>query len=949
MTLPSRLKTGTALAAMTIFLGLSACGGGGGSSAGGGNIVTPPPPAPTGSTFGLNGAAVKGLIKNGVVSVQDAADATNVLVTGTTSATDGSFSVTIPASANFDGPFVKVIVTGGAGATSVCDAAAGCGAVSFGDDFAIDSSVSLSAIIPTPANNGSRLVNVTPLTHFASEIAAAAPLTTESLSQAQSKVSNLFGLMATDLTELPAINVANGAADITNADAFRAALISGGILSGIQDSGSDLGAGLTALAAEIRANDGQLFFGSGQSGSGVGFDSILEGASEVADASPISTASKSLIEAQLTADALSAASADDTRLTGSTESPTAGAAALVQAKAFVSDLQLIHTAIDDAVDGPDFEAFSDRVNTASELISVDAETAFQAIFNGLEVMNAAFNAYSDDNTLTTFSDQGLTVSIASGADGVDLAIANGTLDSFALNLTATVANSLVSDETGSSGQGVDTQVFFSLDEATGSGDASVKFSGSAEDSNVAVTFNDGVISLANVNLVVLDEFYANNYDRTESVSRDVNIGEFDLSADIDIIQKITDGLSFNGIFSTRLLNANFNDAQIDTGTYFGRVLEADVTSGAFGLEATDIGLSGKLSEGGQSVDLTFSLGISGDKLSLAESPETFTYAEYTVTDNVLTLDVTGGSGTKIEHSFVSAEEAAMRLEAIAAQLETTSFVTPTGVTLVRTGDTNHAVLLIDDTTAPVLEYKVVRATGSTQSDITLWFQAANVGSIFPGDGVSGYVPDAQPKITDYVNGIFASLNGNASIGCEGDGRLVLYRQTPYAEQGGVWTGYELNQSAGEAACLTLTGNQSRNYFSVPTTQTTDPDAAANAIFAASLRQDIAGVDADDKEVEFKAFGPAALAGGDVTGSLTFELSFAGRRFRTNARDFNIVDDLTQPIEISNQDGFTLTASQAADGTLSGTLSKDGTAYATLTDGNGIPLFTFTDDSFVSVR
>ena len=105
--------------AIIAAIGLSACGGGssgGSSSAGSPPPPPPPPPVAQGTSFSLDGTTTKGLILNGYVDVVDAADATTLLIEGRTDAADGSYDVTIPASANFTGPFVRVTVEGGPGA-----------------------------------------------------------------------------------------------------------------------------------------------------------------------------------------------------------------------------------------------------------------------------------------------------------------------------------------------------------------------------------------------------------------------------------------------------------------------------------------------------------------------------------------------------------------------------------------------------------------------------------------------------------------------------------------------------------------------------------------------------------------------------------------------------------------------------------------------------------------
>ena len=89
------------------------------------------------------------------------------------------------------------------------------------------------------------------------------------------------------------------------------------------------------------------------------------------------------------------------------------------------------------------------------------------------------------------------------------------------------------------------------------------------------------------------------------------------------------------------------------------------------------------------------------------------------------------------------------------------------------------------------------------------------------------------------------------------------------------------------------------------------DAALNVLFdgidalaEASLRQDLTAVDPADPEVELEVFGNADIVDGDITGDAAVRISFAGRRFETDARGFDGFDDLSVPLVITNQDGVT---------------------------------------------
>ena len=87
------------------------------------------------------------------------------------------------------------------------------------------------------------------------------------------------------------------------------------------------------------------------------------------------------------------------------------------------------------------------------------------------------------------------------------------------------------------------------------------------------------------------------------------------------------------------------------------------------------------------------------------------------------------------------------------------------------------------------------------------------------------------------------------------------------------------------------------------------------------------------------------------GDLSFIIEFAGRRFASNAIDFEGLDDLSssdlaEPITVTNQDDIVMTLDTADDGTFSGTLTQDGAELATISDDF---IVTFNDGSFVSLQ
>lgn len=272
-------------------LALTACGGGGSSSAPTSVAPPPPPPPPpppTGVSFDLSGSASKGLIFGGVVTVTDADDSAQNLTTGTTSSTDGTFTLSIPPDANFNGAFVRIVVTGGSGAEMLCDAPLGCNGTNFGDRFSIDATTSLTAIIPAPAEGASRDVNLNIFTSLAASIVdgTSGAISQTALANAQSAVAAVYGLEDTDFSLLPAIDITGPSIPETNTNNLRAALLSGGILGALLENSNGLSAALNAYTTAAQTNSANLIANESTDDPAlVSLEDILDNASEIRNVS----------------------------------------------------------------------------------------------------------------------------------------------------------------------------------------------------------------------------------------------------------------------------------------------------------------------------------------------------------------------------------------------------------------------------------------------------------------------------------------------------------------------------------------------------------------------------------------------------------------------------------------------------------------------------------------
>ncbi|WP_017930702.1 glycoside hydrolase family protein [Robiginitomaculum antarcticum] len=236
--------------------------------------------------------AIKGLMLGASVEVIDPGNSSQALVQGETSQTDGKFQLTIPASANFEGDYIKILVKGGAGATMICDAPAGCGAGTvLGDVVSIDDSVVLTSTLKAPADNETVNVNLTMFSTLASRFAETATggLTDANLATADGKVTDVFDLGQVDIRAVNLLDVTVVPTDTPSAATYRMSLISGGFWGAAVDDGVAIGAALSALADAFATGDGTIIGSEAVDTAATSLDEILGKALELSDKSPIET------------------------------------------------------------------------------------------------------------------------------------------------------------------------------------------------------------------------------------------------------------------------------------------------------------------------------------------------------------------------------------------------------------------------------------------------------------------------------------------------------------------------------------------------------------------------------------------------------------------------------------------------------------------------------------
>ncbi len=233
-------------------------------------------------TVTLTGKAIKGVIKNGLISVYglENAEFSKLLSSGTTNS-QGQFSLKIAAS--YHGP-VKLSVAANDDESNpslmVCDAVDGCGyfetesdaesdtdtsldvdgngRIDFGEDFILDADFTLNCVMP----NLSQLadIGITSLTHMATAYVESMEISEESILAANSQVAKLFGLegdllslKVTDLTDTTNLkNLASKDLNYSMISASVAALADHAQLGQVLN---DLALDFVALQSELLQNN----------------------------------------------------------------------------------------------------------------------------------------------------------------------------------------------------------------------------------------------------------------------------------------------------------------------------------------------------------------------------------------------------------------------------------------------------------------------------------------------------------------------------------------------------------------------------------------------------------------------------------------------------------------------------------------------------------------------
>jgi len=262
------------IALVSAILLVASCDSGG--TSGITNIgVTPPSPQ-----NGVSGSAVKGIISGGTITVTDSAGATVPLVSSTTTAADGAYSLVFTEAAIAAGISAPLTVTiDGTGASMICDidndgtdddCAIGDGTfAAFGASYPLPAGFTMRGLVATIPSSTTTLnpvvtVNVSPATELATTLAlasaAGSALTADDVNTAGSQVLGLIqtitgvDMTGQNLNEINVPNIANTTAAAAANDRSRAVAAFAAAIIANQGAGETVSAAIARVNASLSAN-----------------------------------------------------------------------------------------------------------------------------------------------------------------------------------------------------------------------------------------------------------------------------------------------------------------------------------------------------------------------------------------------------------------------------------------------------------------------------------------------------------------------------------------------------------------------------------------------------------------------------------------------------------------------------------------------------------------------
>ncbi|MFT5888091.1 MAG: hypothetical protein ACI9BO_000908 [Zhongshania sp.] len=459
-------------------------------------------PTPT----SVAGSSSKGIVIGGIVNAYPltdigTVDRTNKLAEPTTTADDGSYSLTL--NSNYvSGTPVYVEITAVNGTLMRCDLTL-CGTTAeFGETYPLADGFAMSATLDKAAGS-SVAVNITPITDIASKltlkkiVSGASPSAAAAASNAQ--VANRLGITGglinqpiVDITSASSVNAATKAAleyNLKSAGAV-AAMLKG-------DSTITLEKAMENFVTQF--SDGGIADKEDNGSTAVTLEELLEEALallEIVKKNPdVDQENSSVVASKegMTADELNAETNGSTTASQGEVPADVGDDGLVATKAFVEQVRNLANA---GVISDDQEAFADELDLASQAVSGDSDIVAEGLGMGLHAIVLAAEAYedaADESKPTTHTDPDLDITVAISKSGETLSFSideSITLmeTSIAIDLNASTTSTITESDTeaGNTPEAGDTTYT-----ETGDATATLSVSGSAASAAVSLSISEG--------------------------------------------------------------------------------------------------------------------------------------------------------------------------------------------------------------------------------------------------------------------------------------------------------------------------------------------------------------------------------------------------------------------------------------------------------------------------
>ena len=884
---------------------LAACGGGGGSAPA---AIIPPPPDPV----GLSGAAIKGVVADGVVVAHEI-DSSGVAVTTaletTTTDQNGDYSLTLPSSFS-GGPLLLRLTANDTGTTTMkCDVAAGCGGAVFGETFVVPSNFEMSAVLGDSSAGDEVTANLTALTTLAAKHAASKSggLTTENIEAASTQAADTFGLTG-DINQFTPVDLTDpddvAAAD---PDAILNALYSAGILAALLDDGRDVADGLNNLAQEFADQDGNLIVND------TGFDSvvislleILEGAQAVID---IIDEGDATIAANIALALLDAVATTPGEFSNGEPSPNVGDTKLNKAKAMVNDVRTIGAATTVAAVETGAVAFQDQIRMAGDLIDQDATDTVEVLENVFAAIGATIDSldfaaltlpftqtYTEldgvalgfelSAEVTETSDQlVLTLAVDDVVNGVDVAV-SGTA-----TLTGAIAGLKSEDPT-------------SLDGLT------IDVTGSAGKGGLSLTIDRGDISLQAANLGDV----APGFDRLAA--------RLDITLIQEMSAEVSDPISFEGLLAFTVNVVEGIEEAEGLPEFSSGGIAGDIS---LMFETAAFTLRGTISDTmGQSVSASLAVDLDGDGFVAGVLPLGFQrnmLSRYEVSADLNVVDFF------YTDPLFSATNDVWRV----VRQDRTEFFTEER--LIASGESVSSVFESSYTGGPVIKFSAFDRDGNEVFPYFNWVD--NEPLLVPLSLLGPNVAGADSAVS-YLD--LDALNREIPL------TQIVNGEGMYALE---WPVNGLNPAGGTVGGVLVCKRECLGENMFPLDADILSDSVDNVLLggvALGFSVSLSGIE------ERISITVSATRTAFHRGEVNVNFNYGGRRFTMNAPiDLDAVDTVPQQLRVLNQDMVELRIT-IIGAEVSGEISilGDDEVLATITRENGVVIVRYNDDTFESI-